>query len=140
MQGGTIWRLISHLNVNHLSLSSGEESLTALREMLRLYQFAAPHKPIDRQVMGIRTLEVKEITRRIGTEPWRGFVRGFEITLEFDNSFYVGGSAFLLGCVLERFFPLYVSGNSFTQLIIRNTQREGIWKKFPPRSGQKVLL
>lgn len=140
LQGGTIWRLISHLNVNHLSLSSGKESLTALREMLRLYQFAAPHKPIDRQVMGIRNLEVKEITRRIGTEPWRGFVRGFEITLEFDNSFYVGGSAFLLGCVLERFFPLYVSGNSFTQLIIKNTQREGIWKKWPPRSGKKILL
>jgi len=140
LQGSSVWRIVSHLSLNHLSLTDGPESLTALRELLRLYQFAAPHKPIDRQVMGIRKLHAEATVRRLGLDAWRGFVRGFEIQLEFDNSFYVGSSAFLLGTVLNHFFPLYVSANSFTQLVIKSSQREGVWKRWPPRSGQKLLL
>jgi len=33
------WRLISHLNLNHLSLSQGGGSVEALKEILRLYDF-----------------------------------------------------------------------------------------------------
>ena len=36
---GARWRLISHLALNHLSLSDGEEGRDALREILRLYEF-----------------------------------------------------------------------------------------------------
>jgi type VI secretion system protein ImpG len=53
---------------------------------------------------------------------------------------YVGNSAFLLASVLNHFFPLYTSANSFTQLVISSTQQEGVWKRWPPRSGRKALL
>ncbi|SEH09164.1 type VI secretion system baseplate subunit TssF [Candidatus Venteria ishoeyi] len=141
LRGDSVWRLVSHLSLNHLSLTANsEESLLALRELLRLYQFAAPHKPIDRQVAGIRSLACKQSVERLGPDAWRGFVRGFEITLEFDDELYVGSSAFLLASVLNHFFPLYTSANSFTRLVIKNTRKEGIWKKWPSRTGEKTLL
>ncbi len=140
LQGATIWRIISHLSLNYLSFSAGEGSLEALRELLRLYQFVAPHKPLDRQVAGLRQMEARRVVKRLGRDAWRGFVRGHEITLEFDNNFYVGGSAFLLASVLNHFFPLYTTTNSFTQLVIKSSQREGVWKKWPPRTGHKELL
>ena len=56
----------------------------------------------------------------------RGFCRGVEVNLLFDEELYVGGSALLFGSVLNRFFALYASVNSFTQLVIRTKQRDGI--------------
>ncbi|MEK8019372.1 MAG: type VI secretion system baseplate subunit TssF [Candidatus Parabeggiatoa sp.] len=138
--GETVWRLISHLSVNHLSLTEGNSSLIALREILRLYNFATHDQSIERQIAGIRKMSTRQIVRRVGQDAWRGFVRGIEITLEFDKKLYVGSSPFLLGSVLERFFALYVSANSFTQLIIKDQLQDDIWKKWPPRAGRKVLL
>ena len=51
---------------------------------------------------------------------------------------YVG--PFLLAAVLNRFMPLYASVNSFTQLIIKSKQREGIWKRWEPVAGEQIVL
>ena len=42
--------------------------------------------------------------------------------------------------LLERFLGLYVSINSFCQLVARTKQREGILKRWPPRAGERTLL
>ena len=49
-----LWRLISHLSLNHLSLSEGQDSLHALREIL-LYS-VADRPSIQQQIMGIRQM------------------------------------------------------------------------------------
>jgi len=41
--------------------------------------------------------------------------------------------------VLEHFFGLYVSMNSFSQLVVRVKQREGELKRWPPRAGDQPL-
>jgi len=139
--GTTMWQLISHLSLNYLSLTDDHGSLPALQEFLRLYSFTAPNqKSVEQQIAGLRKMRTRQIVRRLGSEAWRGFVRGFEITLDFDKSLYVGSTPFLLAGVLERFFALYVSANSFTQLTIKDYSQEGVWKKWPPRLGQKILL
>ncbi len=45
-------------------------------------------------------MSTRQIVRQVGQDAWRGFVRGIEITLEFDKTLYVGSSPFLLGSVL----------------------------------------
>ncbi len=137
--GPALWRLISHLSVNHLSLAGGPDSLEALREILRLYTLST-HPATEQQIRGIRSLEARPVVRRRGTDAWRGFVRGTEVTMTLDERFFVGGSAFLLGAVLSRFFALYASINSFSQLVVRNAQREGIWKQWPPVGGEQAVL
>ncbi|MCV4606798.1 type VI secretion system baseplate subunit TssF, partial [Escherichia coli] len=70
---GLLWRLISHLSLNHLSLSgSGVE---ALREMLRLYDLAqAP--ATRRQIDGVRAVEYRPTTAWLPGRPFATFVRG----------------------------------------------------------------
>jgi type VI secretion system protein ImpG len=139
LRGATLWRLISHLSLNHLSLSEGQDSLLALREILRLYCFS-DQTSLQQQIAGIRGLTCRKVMRHTGTEAWRGFCRGTEITVTFDEDLYVGSGAFLLGSVLNSFFALYASVNSFTQLIIKSKRREGIWKQWPPMAGEKIVL
>ena len=137
--GPALWRLISHLSLNHLSLSNDTTSLEALREILRLYSFTEP-QATHQQVNGIRAMECRHVMRRMGLDAWRGFVRGIEVTLTFDERMYVGSGAFMLAGVINRFLPLYVSINSFTQLKIKSVQREGIWKEWQPMAGEQSLL
>src|SRR5262249_57570453 len=73
--GETLWKLVSNLSLNHLSLSNGEQSLAALREILRLYNFSGSPF-ITRQIEGIREMRARPVAGRIGSEAWRGFCRG----------------------------------------------------------------
>ena len=139
LEGQSLWRLISHLSLNYLSLSQYEGSLQALREILRLY--ATDMEPgTEKQISGIVRMECQPKTARIRTDPVRGFARGVEVVLHFDKDRYVGSSAILLASVLERFFALYASINSFTQLTARATQQDGDWKAWPPREGAQGHL
>ena len=137
--GSTLWYLISNLSLNYLSLSSDRGGLEALREILRLYSFS-DLPSVQYQVQGIREMSCERVTKRLGKEPWRGFCQGARVTLVFDESLYSGTTALLLASVLNRFFPLYASINSFTELVIRSIQREGVWKQWAPRAGTMELI
>ncbi len=99
--GETLWRLISHLSVNHLSLTQGDASLNVLKEMLRLY--AGPesiyrHGEID----ALQKLSCKSTVRRIGEEAWRGFIPGLEVSLTMNEHELAGSSVFLMSSVASR--------------------------------------
>ena len=137
--GATLWNLISNLTLNYLSFSNETESLDALRQMLRLYSFATRASTFQ-ELQGIRSMTTKRVLRRVGNEPWKGFCQGTEVSLRFDESYYVGSSAFLLGSVLSNFFALYCAVNSFTELVVYSDQREGEWKRWPAQTGLQVVL
>lgn len=139
LRGQTLWRLVSHLSLNQLSLLGGDESLAALREILRLYSFAATDS-IEKQITGIYAMSSRPVVRRIGSEAWRGFCRGTEITLEFDESLYAGANAFLFSAVLSQFLALHAAVDSFTELVARSRQREEIWRRWPAQAGEKIVL
>lgn len=137
---GVQWRLISHLNLNYLSLVNDEnDSPEALREILNLYNFT-DSIAIRNQIVGLKGVESKKVVRQIGGRIGAGFVRGVETTLTFDEEQFVGSGMFLFACVLERFLGLYSSLNSFNQVAVRTEQREEIVKRFPPRAGEQDLL
>jgi type VI secretion system protein ImpG len=134
------WRLISHLNLNYLSLVGSESGTPeALQEILQLYNF--DDSSVKRkQILGITGISSRKVVRQIGGHIGAGFVRGLETTLTFDEDEYVGSGMFLFASVLERFLGLYTSLNSFHQLVLRTEQREDEVKRFPPRAGEQVLL
>ena len=137
--GQTLWRLVSHLSLNHLSLAGGEHALVALREILGLYS-AYDDASLRGQLAGLIGLNCRPVVRRIGNEAWRGFCRGTEIKLELDEDSFVGSHPFLLASVLNRFFGLYASINAFTQLVLTSRQRHGIWKTWEPLAGDRAVL
>lgn len=137
--GESLWQLVSNLSLNHLSLSNQNESLEALREMLRLYG-SGEAVDLEQQLEGIRSMETEPVTRHLRDEGWRGFCRGTKVKLTLDERSFVGSSPLVLGAVLSRFFGLYASANSFAQLEITTKQRDGIWKRWPPMVGAQARL
>jgi type VI secretion system protein ImpG len=146
LRRGAYWRLISHLCLNHLSLSDPREGRQALQEILSLYDFSDPEAgqqlaAVTRQVIeGILAVSSRRVVGRTGAPTASGFCRGLEVTLEFDEQKFVGTGVFLFACVLERFLGLYASINSFTQLVAKTKQGEGALKKWPPRAAERQLL
>ncbi len=135
------WRLISHLGLNHLSLVENPKSQTpeALQEILMLYDFVGS-SATRKQILGMTGIKSRRVTRQMGQRVGAGFVRGIETTLEFDEDQYVGSGLYLFTSVLERFLGLYASLNSFNQLVVKTKQREGDFKRWPPRAGEQILL
>jgi type VI secretion system protein ImpG len=134
---GALWRLISQLSLNYLSLvSDGKE---ALAEILRLYNFSdSTH--LEKQIQGIRRIDGQRHFARVISENGISFVRGTRVEMVFDEEQFVGGGVYLFASVLEHFLGLYVSMNSFSQLVARTEQRKEVMKEWPPRAGQAVLL
>lgn len=139
VDGPAIWRLISQLSLNHLSLIEGEQSLMALREMLRLYCFLHDTSS-ENQIMGLTQLQSRPVMIHMGNDAWRGFCQGLEVALTFNEGLYVGSSALLFSSVLSHFFGLYTGINSFTKLVVKSEQRQGVWKRWPPMAGAKPIL
>jgi type VI secretion system protein ImpG len=137
LRRGTQWRIISHLALNYLSICDG--GLDALREILKIYEFS-DSSAIRQQINGITRLTSRQIVGRPRSMPWNGFCRGLEVTIEFDEDKYIGSGVFLFASVLEKFFGLYTSLNSFTQLVAKTQQREEPLKQWHPRAGEQILL
>jgi type VI secretion system protein ImpG len=143
---GAIWRLLSHLVLNHLSISNLAQEGTsagggadALREILMLYDFAGAER-VRSEVESIIGLTSRRVVGRVGGDVSGGFCRGIEVGIQFDESRFADHGVFLFACVLERFLGLYASINSFSKLVATTKQREGVLKRWAPRTGEQVLL
>lgn len=138
--GAMAWRLISHLSLNYLSLlnANEREGAAALREILELYA-ASSDAGLKSHIEGVRAVRVQPQTRRLPMAGPITFGRGLEIELEVDEMAFQGGSAFLFGAVLERFFARYVSINSFTETVLRSSAR-GEVMRWVPKCGQRAIL
>ncbi len=134
---GALWRLISHLSLNYLSLV--DEGKEALQEILRLYDFTGSiyHQ---KQVAGITHVKSWRHSARVISENGISFARGTRVEIEMDEEQFVGGGVYLFASVLEYFLGLYVNLNSFSQLVATTRQRKEALKEWPPRAGQAILL
>jgi type VI secretion system protein ImpG len=134
---GALWRLISHLALNYLSIV--EEGKEAFQEILRLYNFS-DSVDLEKQVAGIVSLDSQRHFARIISEDGITFARGTRVQMEFDEDEFAGGGVFLFTAVIERFLALYASLNSFSQLVVKTRQRREVLKEWPPRAGQAILM
>jgi len=139
-EGLNTWRLVSHLQMNYLSLMEQDQGKGsgALRQMLGLYANLA-EAPIARQIEGIRDCQLRAVNRRVPEPGPIVFARGVGIELKVDEQAFSGSSPWLMGSVLERVFSRLVSMNSFTEMSLSSQQRGDIgW--WAPRMGKRTLL
>jgi type VI secretion system protein ImpG len=136
LSSGALWRLISHLSLNYLSLV--EEGREALQEILRLYSPVS--NTLERQIEGLTAVSSQRHFARVVSEHGISFVRGTRVSIEVDEDYFVGSGAYLFGSVLECFLGLYVSMNSFTQTTLRTRQRKEIVRQWPARAGHRILV
>ncbi len=138
--GDVSWRLLSHLNLNYLSLLGEDEGngAASLREMLELYADLSD-PALKRQVEGLAGIMVEPVIRRL---PLRGPItagRGLRIDLTLDETCFEGLGIFLLGRILSEFLARYASINSFTETRILSTDRGEI-VRWPLKTGRRLTI
>jgi len=135
--GGSLhWKLISHLTLNRLSITSKE----ALQGILSLYNFQAL---VDRGTGSENERRINSIGNIQGIQKdrlYRGTpIRGMEIQLDMqENNFLNDGDMYLFCCMLNEFLALYSNINSFSQLTVKGTSR-GEVQTWPMRIGKQTL-
>jgi type VI secretion system protein ImpG len=132
-----LWRLISAMSLNHLSLV--DEGVSALRELLTLHN-TANALSAERQINGLLAVQSTPAFARVASAHGVAFAHGRRVQLEFDEEQFPGGGLYLLASVLERFLGLYASMNSFTQLVATSRQRRRPVREWEPRAGWKTLV
>jgi type VI secretion system protein ImpG len=136
-EGSVLWRLISHLSMNYLSLSNHQYGLQSIKEMLSLYQIS-DRTDTGQLIKSINALSTRRVQRLINFEEWRDICTGIEVNLEFTSE--SGSSPFLLAAVLNHFFSMFISINSFSQLTIKKQHEKRIWKQWAPMIGNQSIL
>lgn len=131
------WVALSHLFVNHLSLTEGDPTrgAEALRAMLGLYATGPGHF-LHRQADGLLHVAASPVTRRIPGHGPISFGRGVAVDLAMSDRAFDGGSPFLLASALEHYLAAHVSINSFVEMRLLMTDRaeELTW---PTRMGRR---
>lgn len=132
-----LWRLLSHLALNYLSLARVEN----LRAILELYLFPETRERAatlanKRRIAGIQGLEVIPSDRLVSGI----LMRGQEIKLKMrQDHFACPGDLYLWGCVLDHFFSTYASLNTFTRLSIQEILKGDLYQ-WPARIGDRPLI
>jgi type VI secretion system protein ImpG len=130
------WRIISHLSLNHLSLTGS--GLAAFQEMLALYDL--PRTATSRrQIEGVLGIEQQDKTVWMPGKPFACFVRGLEVRVTIDESSFVGSGLDVFARCIDRFLGLYVSLNSFIQLVVVSNRTGEELIRCAPRNGESIL-
>lgn len=142
------WRLISHLSLGHLSVTGGAGGAAALKEVLRLYDYRETAET-RAAINAIMAIDAEPGVARAPQPPRDGrpsarrippsFCRGLDIRLEMDPRSWTAGGLYLLAAVLERFFALNATVNSFSRTSVALRGSAEIVAAWPARSGTREL-
>jgi type VI secretion system protein ImpG len=132
-----LWRLLSHLSLNYLSLARTEN----LKALLELYIFPdsrdqAAVMANRKRISGIEKIEAKASDRLVSGI----LMRGQELQLRMRQDHFAGsGDLFLFGSVLDCFLGGYATINTYTQLHIQEVLK-GDRYRWPARIGDHPLI
>lgn len=131
-----LWKLISHMSLNYLSLTD----INPLKVILETYDLPRYHdrqaqKTSRRRLDALRSIRHEAVDRLHHGLP----LRGLRVDLCIEPQGFLGqGEVFVFASVLNEFFALYASLNSYHELRVISTQGDVyLW---PPRMGQQPLL
>lgn len=133
---GALWRLISQLSLNPVSLAEG---VGPARDMLALHDLQGSANSI-RQIEGVMNLERKVVTAWVPDQPFAGIVRGIEIHLTVDEDAFVGTGIHTFAQVMDRLLRLHVTTSSFTQLIVLSSRTGDELLRCPRCPGNGFLI
>ncbi|MDR0406761.1 MAG: type VI secretion system baseplate subunit TssF [Holosporales bacterium] len=140
IQGETLWRLITMLSLESLSLISSKKDNTLQRLKELLYVLSERISPYQQEIHALSSITYTPSTRRLGRDGWRGFVPGQKITLEIDDAENSSVNTILFSGVLAEFFRSYTSYNSFVEISVKDPHKEGMLKTWPIQFGQQKDL
>lgn len=135
--GSQLWRLLSHLSLNRMSLDSAEN----LRALLNLHLFEGNRDRASLTANRKRLDGIAGMTSHPADRLVRGIpIRGLELELRLRGDHFAGaGDLFVFGSVLDEFLGGCPSLNTFTRLTVHEVTR-GEEIEWQPRLGQTRLV
>lgn len=132
-----LWKFISHLSLNYISISSADN----FQQILNLYNLKsikgrASFLANQKRIQGIHNLTTSPSDRLVQGVLMRG--RKLEVEIKSEN-FSGAGDMFLFCSVLDYFLGIYASLNSFTHFIVFDLST-GEKFKWPARMGERILI
>lgn len=136
IEGDFLWRLISNMSLNYLSLGN----ITTFRTLIEAYDFpgisdAFKHRKTESILRGLDNISYKTSEMIYKGLP----IRGIETTIELDPDRYSSlGEAYIFSNVLNDFLTLYCNLNTFHRLEVKVDRHEVFtWNA---RLGQQSLM
>jgi type VI secretion system protein ImpG len=132
-----LWRLLSHLAINYLSLADTDN----LKSLLELYIFSG-HRGSKQEIAnrkrinGISAISVKACDRLVEGIPMRG--QEVKITVDAGN-FTSIGDMYLFGMLLDRLMASFSSLNCFTEFSLVDSTTNEVYR-WPIRAGDRPLI
>ena len=132
-----LWRFLSHLSLNYLSLSNAEN----LRTLLNLYIFEETREKTSiianrKRIAGIEALQAKGGNRMVSGI----MMRGLELEMKIRQDHFVSpGDLYLFGNIMDYFLGNYASINTYTRLTINEAVKGDLYQ-WPARIGQHPLI
>ncbi len=134
--GDFLWRVISNMSLNFLSL----ENIDTLRNIIQTYDFFGAYDAKQREKTKMMLSGLTKVEHQSSDMIHEGYpIRGIETHLHIDPSKFIGvGEAYQFCTVLNDFFALYCNVNSFHRLVahIENVETFS-WK---PKTGYQELI
>ena len=132
-----LWRLLSHLSLNYLSLADTEN----LKALLGLYIFSSNSGNTlevanRKRIEGVSKVTVAACDRLVSGTP----MRGQSINVSVNPANYAGlGDMYLFGVLLDRLFSSFASINCFTEFSLTDEVSEKTYN-WPVRTGDQPLI
>ncbi len=127
------WRLLSHLTLNHLSVSQGGADV--LRGILKLYNMQSSQE-IDQMIDSVSEVVGTQGVARVGDS----MVSGLDIHITFDPDLIVPAEAYVFATVLDRFLGAYTTLNTYTRLSAQMSGAPDLLARWSARAGEGVFL
>lgn len=133
--GKILWKLISLLSLNSLTFTNN--CIDKLKKLLNIFvELNASH--LSNEVDAITSFSPSFITKRFDDQAWKGFTRGMNIDLTFDDSIVNHGLP--LSLVISKFLASYTTINTFVDVTVKNTSWNRTLKVWEQQLGLKEYL
>ncbi len=132
-----LWRLLSHLAINYLSLADVDN----LKSLLELYIFSggsANRQEVAnrKRIAGIEAVSVTPCDRLVDGIAMRG--QAIRVTVD-ANQFTSSGDLYLFGMLLDRLLGSFASLNCFTEFSLVDSSTDAVYP-WPIRIGDRLLI
>lgn len=136
LEGDLYWRLISHMGLSSVALSSAE----ALRDVLELYNFPALQSRQAGKANQLRIEGIADVRRTPEQRLFHGVpVQGMTTRVTLDENRFNGeGDMLLFASVLSEYLARQVPINSFSRLVVKGSEK-GESFEWPPRIGRMTI-
>jgi len=132
-----LWRLLSHLSLNFLSLADTDN----LKALLGLYIFSGSSGNTlevanRKRIEGISSIKVNPVDRLVSGVP----MRGQSINLRVNPANFAGtGDMYLFGALMDRLFASFASINCFTEFSLTDEATDETYR-WQARLGDRPLI